>query len=85
MGLVLVVVLNWSQFLALFGLGADAPRFEIAWKEPPLPWGYVFSVIVAVMLLEVLPYLEELLRGLWANSGRLVPRKALQHDSTERS
>jgi hypothetical protein len=32
MGLVLVVVLNWSQFLALFGLGADAPRFEIAWK-----------------------------------------------------
>jgi hypothetical protein len=76
MSLVLVVVLNWSQFLALFGLGVAAPRFNIVWKEPPLPWGYVLTVISAVMLLEVLPYLEELVRGLVANHGRLVPRKA---------
>jgi hypothetical protein len=76
MSLVLVVVLNWSQFLALFGLGTAAPRFEIVWKEPPLPWGYVLSVITAAMLLEVLPYLEELVRGLLANHGRLVPRTA---------
>jgi hypothetical protein len=76
MSLVLVVVLNWPQFLALFGLGSVSPRFEIAWKEPPLPWDYVLSIIAAVMLLEVLPYLEELVRGLLANHGRLVPRKA---------
>jgi hypothetical protein len=76
MSLVLVVVLNWSQFLGLFGLGTAVPRFEIVWKEPPLPWGYVLSVITAAMLLEVLPYLEELLRGLLANHGRLVPRRA---------
>jgi hypothetical protein len=67
---------QWPQFLALFGLGSVSPRFEIAWKEPPLPWDYVLSIIAAVMLLEVLPYLEELVRGLLANHGRLVPRKA---------
>ena len=57
-------------------MGTAAPRFEIVWKEPPLPWGYVLSVITAAMLLEVLPYLEELMRGLLANHGRLVPREA---------
>ncbi len=72
MSLVLVVVLNWSQFLAIFGLGAAPARFDIVWKEPPLPWGYVLSIIIAVLLLEVLPYLEELVRGLVANRGRLA-------------
>ena len=76
LSLVLVVVLNWQQFLALFGFGSEAPRFDLVVKEPALPWGYVLSVIGGVMLLEVLPYLEELVRGLRANNGRLVPSKA---------
>jgi hypothetical protein len=76
MSLVLVVVLSWQQFLALFGLGTQAPRFELVWKDPPLPWGYVLSILAAVALLEVLPYVEELIRGLRANRGRLVPPKA---------
>jgi hypothetical protein len=75
LSLVLVVALNWEQFIALFGFGSEPARFEFAWKEPELPWGYVLTVIVAVMLLEVLPYLEELVRGLRANKGRLVPSK----------
>jgi hypothetical protein len=85
LSLVLVVVLNWAQFLALFGFGTATPRFEIVWREPPLPWGYVLSVITAVMLLEVLPYLEELVRGLIANGGRLVPRPAVRAVRPERS
>ncbi len=85
LSLVLVVVLNRAQFLALFGFGTATPRFEIVWREPPLPWGYVLSVITAVMLLEVLPYLEELVRGLIANGGRLVPRPAVRAVRPERS
>ena len=75
LSLVLVVVLHWSQFLALFGLGAEAPRFEIIWKDPPLPWGYVLPIIAATVLFEVLPYFEELIRGLRARfrSRRIEP------------
>jgi hypothetical protein len=71
LSLLMVVVLHWSQFLALFGLG-EAPRFDIVWNDPPLPWGYVLPIIGATMLFEVLPYLEELARGLRA---RLRPRR----------
>ena len=69
----MVVILHWSQFLALFGLGTEAPRFDIVWKDPPLPWGYVLPIISATVLFEVLPYVEELARGLRA---RLWPRRA---------
>ena len=75
MGLVLVVVLHWGQFLALFGLGTEAARFNISLKQPPLPWGYVLSVLAGVLLFELLPYIEELIRGLRANNGALVPRE----------
>ena len=73
LSLLMVVVLHWSQFLALFGLGTEAPRFDIVWKDPPLPWGYVLPIISATVLFEVLPYLEELARGVRA---RLRPRRA---------
>jgi hypothetical protein len=76
MGLVMVAVLHWGQFLALFGLGPEAPRFTIALKPDPLPWAYVASVLVAVVLFEILPYAEELVRGLRANDGAFVPRRA---------
>lgn len=83
LSLVLVVVLNWHQFLALLGMGTETARFDIILREPPLPWGYVLSIIGAVVLLEVLPYLEELIRGLRANDGRLVPEKPATHRSIE--
>jgi hypothetical protein len=76
MGLVMVAVLHWGQFLALFGLGPEAPRFTIALKPDPLPWAYVASVLVAVVLFEILPYAEELVRGLRANDGAFVPKRA---------
>lgn len=75
LSLVLVIVLHWTQFLALFGLGSEAPRFEIVWKEPPLPWSYVLPIIAATILFEVLPYFEELFRGLRAWSRR----RTLEH------
>ncbi|MDQ2079844.1 diguanylate cyclase [Xanthobacteraceae bacterium Astr-EGSB] len=62
MGLVMVVVLHWDQFIALFGLAS--PRFDITLKQPPLPWAYTTIMLALVLLFEVLPYLEELARGL---------------------
>jgi hypothetical protein len=75
MGLTIIVVLHWGQFLALFGFGAEAARFNIALKPDPLPWQYVTAVLTAVLLFEVLPYLEELVRTLRSNDGRLVPER----------
>lgn len=64
MGLLVVAVLHWGQFLALFGLNDEIPRFELAAKAEPLPFGYVVTVIACVALFEFLPYIEELIRGL---------------------
>ena len=61
-GLLMVIALNWSAFAALLGFGPADFTFEL--KDEPLPWMYVFSVLGLTLLFEVLPYLEELLRGL---------------------
>src|ERR1043165_114164 len=62
MGLTIIAVLHWEQFLALFGLGTERADFGIRLKEPPLPWIYVTVTLALVLLFEVLPYLEELAR-----------------------
>jgi hypothetical protein len=64
MGLLVIVTLHWGQFLALFGVGVERPLLEFRVKQPPLPWLYVTVILVLVFLFEVLPYLEELVRGL---------------------
>ena len=61
--MLIVIILNWPQFLSLWGLGAETPRFRIALKPDPLPWSYVATFLSAVLVFEVLPYLEELVRG----------------------
>ena len=61
-----VAVLHWPQLLALFGLGGDAARFDLTLKQDPLPVGYIVAVLSAALFLEVLPYIEELIRGLRA-------------------
>jgi hypothetical protein len=62
MGLLMVITLNWPQFLSLFGLGTVLPEFALRLKSPPLPWLYVLVMLLLVLLFEVLPYLEELVR-----------------------
>ncbi|WP_318011249.1 MULTISPECIES: hypothetical protein [unclassified Mesorhizobium] len=37
---------------------------------------YIACVMAVILLFELLPYLEELVRGLRANAGRLIPSKA---------
>jgi hypothetical protein len=71
MGLVLVVVLHSGQFLALFGLGSERAQFVIALKQPPLPLTYIAVMLSLIFLFDVLPYFEELLRGLRHRPHRL--------------
>ncbi|MER9301892.1 diguanylate cyclase [Mesorhizobium sp. M0293] len=75
-GIVSVVSLHWGQFRALFGFGEEPARFEFAWKPEPLPVSYIATIMILVLLFELLPYLEEFVRGLHANGWRLIPYKA---------
>jgi hypothetical protein len=76
LGLLVIVTLHWGQFLALFGLGVEKPLLDLRLKQPPLPWLYVTVILALVLLFEVLPYLEELVRGLRGrgNAHALAPR-----------
>ncbi len=76
MAILFVISIHWGQFQALFGFGPETARFDLAWKEEPLPTSYVFSVMTVILLFEVVPYIEEFIRGLRANHGALVPPKA---------
>jgi hypothetical protein len=64
--LLIIVAFHWPQFLALFGAGIEAADFTVRLKEPPLPWLYVTVMLTLVLLFEVLPYVEELVRTLRA-------------------
>ena len=64
MGLLIIVTLHWGQFLALFGFSAELADFGLRLKEPPLPVLYVTLMLSLVLVFEVLPYLEELVRTL---------------------
>ena len=61
-GLLLVIALHWPAFAALFGQGT--PDFSFTLKQSPLPLTYIAAMLALTALLEVLPYLEELIRGL---------------------
>jgi hypothetical protein len=74
LALSLVFVLHWPQALALVGLGPEPMSWAVAWKRPPLPVGYVAGLLGAVAVFEVLPYLEELWRGLRARERRQPER-----------
>jgi hypothetical protein len=78
MAMLFVISLHWAQFQALFGFGPDTPRFGLAWKEEPLPAGYVLSIMTVILLFELIPYIEEFFRGLRANSGKTIPPRAAQ-------
>jgi hypothetical protein len=61
-GLLIVIALHWSAFTALAGYGR--PDFSVALKQQPISIAYVGTMLALTALLEVLPYLEELGRGL---------------------
>ncbi|BBK40457.1 hypothetical protein STVA_04770 [Allostella vacuolata] len=70
-----VIALHWGQFQALFGAGPEAADFTLRWKDQPLPPAYVVTVLGAVLILSVAPFVEELCRGLRQRMARpAMPR-----------
>ena len=88
--LLLLGVLHWPQLLALFGVGGEAPRYELRLRNPPLSTGYVVGLLACVCLFNALPFLEELLRGLRAvrtlpiTAGTAGSTPSHAHDVTKR-
>jgi hypothetical protein len=74
-----VVVLHWPQALSLLGLGTQSPEFSIAWKSTSLPISYIATLLASITIFEVLPYMEELTRGLRVRVGPLTDLKAKRH------
>jgi hypothetical protein len=69
MAISFVAILHWPQFLALFGLGSKKANYRLIAKRKPLPKSYIAGLLTALIAFEVLPYLEELRRGLaWVES-----------------
>jgi hypothetical protein len=64
MAILCVVLLHWQQFLALAGMSPEPADFTLAWKAQKLPTSYVTVLFAAILLFELLPYVEELWRGL---------------------
>jgi hypothetical protein len=62
MGVSVVSLLHWGQFLALFGAGTETARFTFGWKDPPLSPIYLAALFSAVIGLIVVPFGEELWR-----------------------
>jgi hypothetical protein len=62
--LLFICVLYWNQLIALFGVGYARADFELRLKSHPLPPGYVASLLGAAILLNWVPFAEEMLRTL---------------------
>ena len=72
----LLAALHWPQFLALFGAGDEAADFSLQWKRAPLPTVYLIAVFSSVVMLQIIPYMEELYRCRRAKTSReTVARK----------
>ena len=70
LGLLSIMALHWPQFIALFGLGAEPVRVDLSWKRDKLPTAYIGIVMVNWVLLEFLPYVQELHSGLKPGNSR---------------
>jgi hypothetical protein len=71
----LVSLLHWPELKALLGLRIAAPS-ALRLKQDPLAGGYIAGTLATMLLLEVLPYVEELARDWRAHPGQLVPATA---------
>jgi hypothetical protein len=65
--LLLLAALHWPQADALFGFGQEAADFSIALKPPPT-WGALIPPMLGFLILAIVPYAEEFIRGLRAEA-----------------
>lgn len=62
MAMSFAIVLHWPQALAIFGFGPAPADWSLRLKSDPLPGGYLAAILSAILVFEILPYAEELLR-----------------------
>lgn len=63
--MLLVFILHWGQLQALLGFGPEHADFSLALKPQP-GWTEIVALAVAFLVFGIVPYLEELVRGLRA-------------------
>ena len=66
----LLAVIHRGQAAALLGLGPTMADWTLQWKSPPLPVGYVVTVVAAAAVLVVAPLGVELSRCLRTARGK---------------
>lgn len=65
-----VLVLHWPAVADAFADPGTAQHWRLHWKGDPLPGGYIAGLLTAIVLFDLLPYLEELRRDLRARQAR---------------
>jgi hypothetical protein len=70
MAISIMALLHWSQFAALFRHGSEVADFSIRRKVFSLPSPYVQWLLAAIVVFELLPYMEELARTLRAKNSQ---------------
>jgi hypothetical protein len=75
MGVSFISLIYWDQFSALFGFGTEAPRFTLAWKDPPLSPLYLALLFASIGFFIILPFAEELWRCLQVDQRRAARAK----------
>jgi hypothetical protein len=66
----LVLVLHWPQAAAWFGAGPEPLKLTLEWKHQPLSTTSIASLLGAIVVFELVPFLEELIRTLRARTAR---------------
>tara|TARA_R110002012_G_scaffold320626_1_gene544761 strand:+ start:525 stop:1097 length:573 start_codon:yes stop_codon:yes gene_type:complete len=66
LALVLIIARHWPQFTSLFSANGFPSDFSLTLKDAPLPMAYLLTVLFVAVALELIPYLEEFVRGLKA-------------------
>lgn len=69
--LLLLALLHWPQAQALFGFGPEHADLSIAFKEPPT-WSALIPPGIGFLMLAILPYAEEFVRGFRAEARQEV-------------
>jgi ABC-type dipeptide/oligopeptide/nickel transport system permease subunit len=64
--LALILSTHGGQAAALIGMGSETADFHVRLKDPHLPTAYLIGWIAAAVLFNLLPFIEELMRGLRA-------------------
>lgn len=81
MAMVMVSLMHEPQLLALFGLGGEPARFDVLLKAEPVPKGYIAGLITGALAFSVIPYLNELWRGIRSERSASGPRPGIPHES----